>query len=210
MTADPRPTPPEHADREVLAEIIRISNPFLEDATPEIVALTLHYADAILAAGFARTPESASGTAGISTRFSEHRGDSPGPLLPDTKDGPALGRVEPASGTAEPQTSDDDKCEICELVAAVQFLESGEQLCEGCYQLRLAEGRGWVRALSYAVSRCEQQVTGFKSELHEAYDNGVAECVRRLRDALERHDASFSASAPPPSVGDTPSPEDGK
>ena len=57
MTADPRPAPPEHADRDALLKI-------LDDHMNSSAMISEgEAADAILAAGFARTPERASGTA---------------------------------------------------------------------------------------------------------------------------------------------------
>ena len=65
MTADPRPAPPEHADRDALAERITqylsaggLVNP--ESMEHAKVRDLLIGCRAILAAGFARTPESAS------------------------------------------------------------------------------------------------------------------------------------------------------
>ena len=68
MTADPRPAPPEHADRDALAERITqylsaggLVNP--ESMEHAKVRDLLIDCRAILAAGFVRTPECASGTA---------------------------------------------------------------------------------------------------------------------------------------------------
>ena len=117
--------------------------------------------------GFARTTESAAGTAGISTRFSELRGDSPGPLLPDAKDGPALGRVEPASGTAEPIPQ--GFLNVCDYIRLVYK------------NPRHKKGRDRV------------SVT-----LNPNNAEAILEMERRA-----------TLTAPPPSVGATPSPEGG-
>ena len=60
MTADPRPAPPEHADRD--AQKLDLGTIIYEHMERAGATLMWELADAILAAGFARTPESASGT----------------------------------------------------------------------------------------------------------------------------------------------------
>ena len=61
MTADPRPAPPEHADRD--AQKLDLGTIIYKHMERAGATLMWELADAILAAGFARTPERASGTA---------------------------------------------------------------------------------------------------------------------------------------------------
>ena len=170
MTADPRPAPPGHADRD--AQKLDLGTIIYEHMERAGATLMWELADAILAAGFARTPESASGIAGISTRFSEHRGDSPGPLLPDAKDGPALGRVEPASGTAEP--------------VAWQVIGSNGRILVTTDYMEPDVGR----------EECERYAAKYNAEPSRRH-SAQPYTVRPL----------YLHPAPPPSVGDIPSPE---
>jgi len=81
---------------------------------------------------------------------------------------------------------EDERCSDCMEARATVCYESGDDRCAACAKILDARMKERDRILDWAARKCDEQITGFKSDLHEAYDNGVRDCAKKIRDSGSR------------------------
>lgn len=125
----------------------------------------------------------------------------------DTPDGTALGAVRLAlrasSGSPPSPIEGENDCSTgCGKLADVST-EYHEEMCHGCYidMLELIierKDRALAERAEACAKVCKGRVTGFKSDLHEAYDNGARDCAEHIRAKFcdELRASSGSTGAP--------------
>ena len=101
-----------------------------------------------------------------------------------------------ASSLAPPAPTEDELCEHCEKEPAVERYENGYELCVGCAKIHDAKCQERERIMAYCARLCDEQVTGFKSEAHEEYDQGAKDCARAIRAELDIFTSGQSGAAP--------------